>query len=79
MCFKCNIIALLPSMIPTLCINSDTMVNQSKLRRSATRSSGMDHSKAYETALSHELSELVYVSPRMQKFLELKGVQYRVR
>ena len=57
------------------------MVSQSKMRRQgpSSRSSGMDYCKAYENAIAHDLSDIVYVTPRMKKFLELKGIQYRVR
>ena len=71
--------AILTYAIINYLVSDTTMVSRSKLWRSSAVNNGLDHHKAYENSLSHELSDVVFVTPRMKKFLELKGVQYRVR
>ena len=52
------------------------MTTRPKPRRSSSR---VDHQSVYDKALSYELSDLVYVNDKFKKFLELKGIQFRVR
>ena len=55
------------------------MVSRSNQPRKTSRMNGADYQMAYDKALSYDFSDLVYITPRFKKFLELKGVQFRVR
>ena len=56
------------------------MVTRPNNRRPSYRATaGVNHQIAYDKALSYELSDLDYVTPKFKKVLELKVIQFRVR